>query len=93
MKDSKGYEPSDYTTSVSNTLTVTHEDSLIRCPYCDESYYQEGMNISTAVWYPPIWKDGVNINPDRNTHTTHCHCLNCGKEFLIVNGKVEKVEE
>jgi hypothetical protein len=41
----------------------------------------ENYNTSTCVYYPPIYKDGVNINPDRNTCTTHCTCLNCGKEF------------
>jgi hypothetical protein len=51
------------------------------CPHCGESYYMENYNTSTCVYYPPIYKDGVNINPDRNTCTTHCTCLNCGKEF------------
>ena len=28
-----------------------------------------------------IYKDGVNINPDRNAITTHYTCLACGKDF------------
>lgn len=52
-----------------------------RCPHCGESYYQELYSESTCVYYPPIYKNGVNINPDRNTTTTYCHCLNCDKDF------------
>ena len=65
-----------YTTAVNTT--VKH-----LCPKCGESYYMENGGISTCVYYPPIYKDGVNINPDRNKITTHCKCLNCGKEFDI----------
>lgn len=52
-----------------------------KCPHCGASYYQELYVTTTAVYYPPIYKDGVNINPDRNTSTTFCLCLNCNKEF------------
>ena len=54
----------------------------IKCPYCGESYYQELYATTTAVYYPPIYKNGVNINPDRNQSATTCRCLNCGKEFI-----------
>lgn len=57
------------------------KDNLIRCPYCGESYYMENYSSCTAVYYPPIYKDGVNINPDRNAKTTHCTCMNCKKDF------------
>ncbi len=55
--------------------------NLPRCPHCGESYYMENFGITTAVYYPPIYKDGVNINPDRNTTSVNCTCMNCGKEF------------
>ena len=55
----------------------------IKCPHCGESYYTEMNSMSTCVYYPPIWKDGVNINPDQNKTTTHCKCLSCGEEFDI----------
>lgn len=55
----------------------------VKCPHCGESYYTVMYSNSTCVYYPPIYKDGVNINPDRNTTTQHCQCLNCGKEFTI----------
>lgn len=54
---------------------------IIKCPHCGESYYRENYSISTSVYYPPIYKDGVNINPDRNKITTNCTCMNCDKDF------------
>ena len=56
-------------------------DNLIRCPHCGESYYMVNYSECTAMYFPPIYKDGVNINPDRNITTTHCTCMNCGKGF------------
>lgn len=53
------------------------------CPHCGKSYYTEMYSASTAVYYPPVYKDGVNINPDMNKSTTHCRCLSCNKEFDI----------
>lgn len=65
------------------TESVTTVTSDIKCPHCGESYYTIKESLSTCVYYPPIIKDGVNINPDRNTITTCCECLNCHKEFTI----------
>lgn len=56
-------------------------DNLIRCPHCGESYYMEKYSACTAMYFPPIYKDGVNINPDKNITTTHCTCMNCKKDF------------
>lgn len=55
----------------------------ITCPHCGVSHYMELYSTSTAMYYPPTYKDGVNINPDMNKAITHCECLNCGKEFDI----------
>ena len=49
---------------------VIHMSSDTKCPHCGESYYTEMFSTSTAVYYPPIYKDGVNINPDQNKSTT-----------------------
>lgn len=54
-----------------------------KCPHCGESFYTEMRSWTTLAGYPPIYKDGVNINPDRNKSTTHCKCLKCNKEFDI----------
>ena len=60
---------------------VANTDILIKhlCPHCGESYYMENYSDTTTVYYPPIYKDSVNINSDRNTTTVHCTCMNCGK--------------
>ena len=55
----------------------------IACPNCGVSYFSEGVTTTTAVYYPPIWKDGININPDRNVSTTECQCINCGQKFYV----------
>lgn len=65
---------------------------LIKCPYCGESYYMERYSTTTAMYYPPIWKNGVNINPDRNTSTTYCTCMNCKKDFTYYSGGEEENE-
>lgn len=62
---------------------TTCANTGVKCPHCGESYYTVMYSDSTCVYYPPIYKDGVNINPDRNTTTRHCRCMNCGKEFTI----------
>ena len=73
----------DATSNPLRDCGVIHMSSDTKCPHCGESYYTEMYSTSTAVYYPPIYKDGVNINPDRNTTTRHCQCLSCGKEFTI----------
>ena len=77
----------DVKTVLDNTTTTLGHTSFltdsIKCPHCGASHYMESGGISTCVYYPPIWKDGVNINPDRNKSTIHCKCLNCGEEFTI----------
>ena len=55
------------------------------CPHCGESHYMVNHSDSTCMYFPPIYKDGVNINPDRNIITTHCTCMECGKNFEIKN--------
>lgn len=67
-------------TTVAANFSIA-EDNLQRCPHCGESYYMQNFSTSTCVYYPPIYKDGVNINPDRNTTTVYCTCMNCKKEF------------
>ena len=71
-------------------MLLTGRLKVIKCPYCGESYYEEIYSEMTTAYYPPIYKDGVNINPDRNTTTTKCHCKKCGEIFKVVNGEVKK---
>ena len=58
---------------------------LIKCPNCGESYYQENYSTTTAMYWAPIFKNGVLINENPNTTTTHCTCCNCGKSFSYSN--------
>ena len=53
----------------------------IKCPKCGESYYMERYSTTTAMYYPPIYKNGININPDRNITTRVCQCMNCSNTF------------
>lgn len=54
-----------------------------KCPKCGKSYYSVGASSSTLAYFPPIYKDGVNINPNRNTTTTELHCEECGNNWTI----------
>ena len=55
--------------------------SNIKCPNCGASHYEYKYSMTTAVYYPPIYKDGVNTNPDGNTTTTLCRCCECNHNF------------
>ena len=50
----------------------------IKCPKCGAKYFEVGPSYCTAVYYPTIIKDGVNINPDRNKSVTTYICCECG---------------
>lgn len=67
--------------TIAATTTVIDVQINHLCPHCGESYYMENYSTTTCVYYPPIYKDGININPDKNTTTVHCTCMNCGKDF------------
>ena len=72
------------TTILDNNITETIEPIRAAvCPHCGASYYTEIYSTSTAVYYPPIYKNGVNINPNQNQTTTLCECMACGKRFSI----------
>ena len=53
----------------------------ISCPKCGARYFMPRYSTSTAMYFPPIYKDGVNINPDKNIHTNVCECMNCHTIF------------
>ena len=56
---------------------------MINCPHCGKSHYTEFYSTQTAVYYPPVWKDGVNVNPDGNVTTTKYNCLECHHDFIV----------
>lgn len=62
-----------------NNTNKTH-----KCPECGESHYQELYTTSTALYCPPVYKNGMLIcEDDINKVTTHYRCCNCGNEFTI----------
>lgn len=64
----------------------------VKCPHCGESYYMENHSTSTCMYFPPIYKDGMNINSDRNIYKTYCTCMNCNKDFSYdSNGKIDDI--
>jgi len=67
---------------------------IIKCPQCKDSYYIEKYTVSTCMYYPPIFKNGINVNPDGNITTHQCQCCNCGYEFTYATryGKLYREE-
>ena len=53
----------------------------IKCPECGAKYFEVGPSYCTAVYYPTIIKDGVNINPDLNKSVTTYTCCECGHRW------------
>lgn len=53
----------------------------IKCPKCGAKYFKVSHSVSTCVHYATIIKDGVNINPDRNTDVTTYICCECGHSW------------
>lgn len=53
----------------------------IKCPKCGAKYFEVGSSYCTAAYYPPIIKDGVNINPDCNKSVTNYTCCECGHKW------------
>jgi hypothetical protein len=49
------------------------------CPREDCVFIQSGEMTTLAAYIPTYDKNGVNINPDRNTTTFKVNCLSCGK--------------
>lgn len=53
----------------------------IKCPKCGAKYFEVGPSCCTAVYYPTIIKDGVNINHGHNTSVTTYICCECGHRW------------
>ena len=54
-----------------------------KCPVCNEDKLIQGTSHSTLVYYPPIYENGVNINPDMNVTTTIFTCVKNCHEFVV----------
>lgn len=65
----------------------------VKCPLCKTSYYTENYCSTTAMYFPPVYKDGVNINPDGNITTHYCTCCTCGRQFTYSTKRGELYRE
>ena len=76
--------PNEHTTI---TSTIHYDNNIIDrqtnpltnkvCPSCGKSYYTPLESYTTAMYCPPIYKDGKNINESHNTSTHKYQCLSC----------------
>ena len=65
----------------------------VKCPNCGDSYYAEKYTMSTVMYSPTIWKNGVMQYDNNNYHTTECECLNCHYQFSYTTqgGKITNI--
>ena len=72
------------------------EDIVLKCPKCNSTGpLIQGVSMTTNVYYPPVWENGVNINPDGNITRTEFICEKCGCKFSarFKHGKCISIKE
>lgn len=71
------------------------KDNYFVCPHCGQNYFTMGLTFTTAAYYMPIYKDEVNINPDRNITIAEYMCCNCGKQYIVKTqlGEIIEIKE
>ena len=72
------------------------KDIVLKCPKCNSTGpLSQGVSMTTAVYYPPVWENGVNINPDGNITRTEFICEKCGCKFSarFKHGKCISIKE
>ena len=72
------------------------EDIVLKCPKCNSTGpLSQGVSMTTNVYYPPVWENGVNINPDGNITRTEFICEKCGCKFSarFKHGKCISIKE
>lgn len=65
----------------------------MKCPNCNKEHYIEKYSTRTMKYFPPIYQNGVNINPDGNTTTVYCTCYECNHNFHYthIHGEIQDV--
>ena len=57
------------------------------CPQCGSDYHSGcDIGMKTLMYFKPIYKNGVNINPDMNTSTFNIKCHSCKTSFVMEYG-------
>ena len=72
------------------------EDIVLKCPKCNSTGpLIQGVSMTTNVYYPPVWENGININPDGNITRTEFICEKCGCKFSarFKHGKCISIKE
>lgn len=50
----------------------------IKCPWCGGEYYTINHSTATAMYWTPVYKNGVpQNNNDPNYYTDYCNCIAC----------------
>lgn len=65
---------------------------MIKCPYCNNSYYELKYSSTTCLGWAHVYKDGELISSNPNTTTHYCLCLACGQEFTYTEGGIKTTE-
>ena len=70
------------------------KDKNWKCEKCGSSNFMESCVGTTAAYYKPVYKDGVNVNPDKNRTDYERVCLDCNSVWSVsyVLGKVTRNE-
>lgn len=56
-----------------------------KCSKCGSDHHEGcGVGSTTLMYFEPIYKNGENINPDRNTTEYNIECLDCGNKEKVV---------
>lgn len=65
------------------------------CPNCHSHKWIDHGTASTLAYYPPIYENGININPDKNIHKTIAECGECHRIWEIRQryGEEDQIEE
>ena len=71
--------------------TVKFTNDIPLCPFCDQPTRRVYKGSSkTLMYFQPVYdKNGINMNPDRNTVTSLYLCLDCQKYYEIEGNDVD----
>ena len=68
--------------TMTNTLFHINSHPNPECPR-EDCKFSILDSATTCMYFQPIYdKNGVNINPDRNTTAFKLNCLSCGKVWV-----------
>ena len=74
-----------YNKNVTRPDNSKSDTEILKCPKCGSlGPLSQGISMTTAVYYPPLIVNGVNVNPDGNITTTKYTCEKCGCDFVTM---------